>query len=49
MQSVLAATTIPVLNQNTTVITSNKIKYASPEIKPGRSENEESTIKILDE
>jgi hypothetical protein len=47
MQSILAATTIPVLNQNTTVITDRKIKYASPEIEPGRSKNEARTIKIL--
>lgn len=47
MQSILAATTIPVLNQHTTVITDKKIKYASPEIEPFRSENEARTIKIL--
>ncbi|HEY8659823.1 MAG TPA: hypothetical protein VIL78_12355 [Hanamia sp.] len=47
MQSILAATTSPVSNQNTIVITDKKIKYASPEIEPGRSENEARTIKIL--
>jgi len=47
MQSILAATTSTVLNQNTAVITDKKIKYASPEIEPVRSENEARAIKIL--